>query len=210
MIGNPDPCSLPECTLCREIRYMKLHLTHASAIHATAVCMKACRDVQQFRDRRSAAFRDWVTRQTDQAAPGDKIQEFAADGSFPRFGPCIAVQITSFMNSDFGPCPGQRGCVFPENKSDHGGCDNSYTWAELLNIPAAGYFWWMGWWYAYPDIPVQWPQCISVDLVSQIGGRTHLENVSHPDFEPAGPRYFGSDVVAGTHGARPVAPPPLQ
>ena len=120
--------------------------------------MRCSRNVQDCCDRRSAAFRDWGICQIEQVGPAKESQEFLADGSFPRFGQCIGIQVTAFMHSDFGPCPGQRGCVYLENDSDHGDWDNSYTWAELLNIPAGGYFWWIGWRYTYPDDPVQWLQ----------------------------------------------------
>ena len=155
---------------------MKLHLIVASASHATAVCMRASGDVQDLSDRRSAAFRDWVARLTCPVGPAEESQEFPADGSFARFGPCIGIQANAFMNSDLGPCPGQHGFVFPENDSDHGGWENSYTWAELLNI-TAGAIWCMGWRYTYPDDPDQWPQSMSEDVVNQIGGRAHLEIV---------------------------------
>ena len=90
------------------------------------------------------------------------------------------------MSSDFGPSPGLRGCVFPEDDTDHG-WDNNYLWADLLNLSAGEAFWWTAWRYAFPDIPDQWRQYVSEDVITQLGGRTHLEHVSHPSFEPTAP-----------------------
>ena len=140
MHGILEACALPDCAPCREARRMHLHMTLASAIHAVAVCMRSCRDEQDLAARRTAAFRDWVTRQTELAGPGEECQEFLANGSFPTVGPCIGIQITGFMYSDYGLFAGQRGCCFTDSESDHGGWDNSFTWAEYLNIPSAAYF----------------------------------------------------------------------
>ena len=66
--------------------FMKLYQAGASAIHATAVCMRSCRNVQDFSD-----FRAWLALQTDQAVPDDELKEFASDGTFPLFGACITL-----------------------------------------------------------------------------------------------------------------------
>ena len=72
------------------------------------------------------------------------------------------------MHSDFGPTSGQRGCCFPEHVHDHGGWDNCFLWAEYLNLPAAAYFWGLGWRYARPEDAVQWPEYMSDDVLNQI------------------------------------------
>ena len=99
--------------------------------------MKAYRNMQDFRQKRSEASEAWSVKQTPNSSPDDELGEvFKADGSFPLFGPLVAIQNSPFMYSDFGPAPAMRGFVFPDSDSYMGGRDNNYNWAELLQLPA--------------------------------------------------------------------------
>ena len=163
--------------------------------------------MHNFRERRAAASQTWCQQQAASPSPAFELgRTFEADGSFPIFGPLIAISITPFLHSDFGPCPAIRGCHFPDSVEDTGGWDSNYHWAELLQLSAGGVLWWTCWRHFFPDTPVQWPAYASPEVIIQLGGQIHLAEVSRPDFQPQGPRYPHNHILTLVHGVCPTPP----
>ena len=121
-----SPCATEECALCTELKFMEIHSTVTSALLALIACTKASVDMQHFRQRRAEASKTWCEQQASSTSPADELGKvFETDGSFPIFGPLIAISITPLLHSDFGPCPAIRGCWLPDSVSETGGWDSN-------------------------------------------------------------------------------------
>ena len=64
-------CGTETCSPCTELKFIEIHATVTSSLHALIACCKASVDMQHIRQRRAEASQTWCQQQASSTSPAD-------------------------------------------------------------------------------------------------------------------------------------------